>query len=453
MVRAYSAGLDAPVTGAAGEPLWLDGTTVTRIEFPLGEHDGADTLEAVCDSKAWPLLVDEKKRLATLEVTTEVRDAWNSLGRLRIACGANRVADLRCRPHRFDVGSEGAEFAATQRSSVPVPGSRDWAEVCLGDITRGQVRLEVRTVEGKTLLSQRSVKEGQAVAFRVGDEEYSIRVESLKNVLIGRDQATLLVRRGHAEDSPADGSEACQGTSAAADQEDTVSGDVPSLQATLIGLVRGRLAEAEEEMARTQSLLAEGKSVEARDALHATRERVKDAQEALRLIVNLGLRLRTHEACPEDLSIIRARITDARPKFPVEPDKALGLALLSALRLTRQFFRMDEFQAIDAEILEVHTVGKRYPTGTDSGRKFPSKKREDLFVGALLELNNWPFEEDTGQLEKGLEYWLAVTPPIVLKSIPGLFEVEGGSRIAFAMRVESVPHSPRGQSAVESQKP
>ena len=74
--------------------------------------------------------------------------------------GVMAAQDKPEEPRRLTIGPEGAKFSVDQRKSAPVPGSRGWVEVFLDDITRGQVRLGIRTVEGKVLVPPESVGEG-----------------------------------------------------------------------------------------------------------------------------------------------------------------------------------------------------------------------------------------------------------------------------------------------------
>ena len=84
-----------------------------------------------------------------------------------VLAGVAVAQDKPEEPRRLTIGPEGVRFRVEQRTSVSVPGSDGWIEVFLDDITRGQVRLGIRTVEGKVLVPPESVGEGDMVAFRV----------------------------------------------------------------------------------------------------------------------------------------------------------------------------------------------------------------------------------------------------------------------------------------------
>ncbi len=116
--------------------------------------------------------------------------------------GAAAAQDKPKEPRQLTIGPEGVRFRVEQHTSVSVPGSHGWVEVFLDDITRGQVLLGIRTAEGLALVSPLSVAEGDVVAFRAGESDYAIRVDRLRNRLIGADSAELYV--AVAQDPPTD---------------------------------------------------------------------------------------------------------------------------------------------------------------------------------------------------------------------------------------------------------
>lgn len=93
------------------------------------------------------------------------------------------------------VGPDGVSFRVEQRSSASIPGSDGRLEVMLEDITRGQVRVAIRTAENEVLVPPRSVRRGDKVPFQIGAERYAIAIEELKNRLIGDDYARLSLTR------------------------------------------------------------------------------------------------------------------------------------------------------------------------------------------------------------------------------------------------------------------
>jgi hypothetical protein len=381
------------------------------------------------------------------------------------------------------IGPDGVVFSMKQRASAHVPGSRGRIEVLLGDITRGQVRLGVRTVEGALLANPRSVAAGDEVTFEIGGEGYSIRVERLVNLLIGDDRADLRVTRrdagGAAAEKPvvsgraraahaelaesekeigraesflnADRADEARAALQAArrDQErardelrpiETLRREEP-VQAALIDLVRAKLASAGGEVARAGNLLDEGEAVEARAALRSARRLQEEARDGLRIIEDLPSRLRIYLSSPEDLSVIKVRILNARPSipypsFPQAPDDPRWRSYESVLRGAYRLLGAERYKIVGAEVLEVRTVGKRYAGRTLRGKQFPSRLREDLRRGDAMELNNDAPETGVEPLEEGRAYWIAITPPIASKGIPRAIGSFGRNRIVFAIPAE-----------------
>jgi hypothetical protein len=219
------------------------------------------------------------------------------------------------------------------------------------------------------------------------------------------------------------------------------------VEATLIELVRARLAEAAQDIGRAESLLDKGNVVDARRALQAARQSQEDARVGLRAIETLPTRLQGYLSVTRDLSIVKVRAVDARPSFPVEVPEELRADLRAAgkeqdaqafvgmVRLLGDVFAPEYrlFQDIDAEILEAHTVGKRYASQTVRGRQFPAQKRADLPAGGTIELHSSPPTTGVGTLQEGQDYWVAITPPIAAKAIPREIGALGRTWIVFAM--------------------
>ena len=80
---------------------------------------------------------------------------------------------------------------------------------------------------------------------------------------------------------------------------------------------------------------------------------------------------------------------------------------------------------------------RRHAFATAYGRRFPFEKRRDAEPRESMELHLWMEAEnfrDFEELEAGQTYWLAVTPPIALKSLPRAAGESGRSWITFVMR-------------------
>ncbi|MGN6547999.1 MAG: DUF5329 family protein [Aureliella sp.] len=80
-----------------------------------------------------------------------------------------------------------------QRSTTAVPGTADQLSIAVDDITRGQVKITVLEKDRKPIAGPVSVKQDQAVSFRLGETAYAARVVELSNALIGDDDFVTIV--------------------------------------------------------------------------------------------------------------------------------------------------------------------------------------------------------------------------------------------------------------------
>lgn len=92
-----------------------------------------------------------------------------------------------------------AEMSVTmtvgQRETVEMPGSDGTVRVRLGDITDEQVTVTILSPTYEPIMARTSLAVGESSQFRVDDTEYVIKLERLRNALIGHDFATFIVTR------------------------------------------------------------------------------------------------------------------------------------------------------------------------------------------------------------------------------------------------------------------
>ncbi len=204
-----------PAVVAPGSSPWLDGAAVERIEWRYGGTEPIAPVSAAAGVGEWLFVVDASERRATLDVTDEIRRAWDERGRLAISVDDARAVELRWRPRALDIPSDGARFQVRLGTEAVIPGSRGWAAVVLDPPSRlmpsGWTHVGVRAVEGERLGPSRLVYEGRdAAVFWIGDEEYALRIERVKQRLFGRGDADLIVtsrwspREAGRIDTPAD---------------------------------------------------------------------------------------------------------------------------------------------------------------------------------------------------------------------------------------------------------
>jgi hypothetical protein len=332
---------------------------------------------------------------------------------------------LRWRPPRLPIGPDGVAFAVEEGHAVVVPGSHLQLEVVLSDIHRRRARLGIRTTAGETLAAPRPVGAGDAVSFRLDEAEYAIEVEYLRAPWFGRREAGLRLKQ--------------RGAGAVAPE--------PSAATRAIELLAQELGRADERRHRALKLLGIGETEEARAAVEGARRRLEAVQQGIRWTRALtGEQLLTHKVCVvEDLSLVKVRATGVRPEFEVD-EEAVGelepgaRAQFEVIDLLTRLYVAGVgllAQSIEAQVLEAPVVGSRYPFATTRGRQFPAEKRRDLDAGSTVEVHLWALEDELPGIvgmEAGQEYWLLITPPVALKSIPRQVGESGRTWVLFALR-------------------
>ncbi len=173
---------------------WLSPEEVDRIELRCEDALPEASHKARAGKVERTFKPDRERRALVLELDPEIRAAWEENGGLQVGPtdGEGGVA-LRSRPQRLDLAATKAEGIVHQRHSVEVPGSRGYLEVHAGDVTAGQVLLEVQNAEGEIMLANRPVREGDRLPLRVGREEYTLSIERLRNFLTGDDYVVFSV--------------------------------------------------------------------------------------------------------------------------------------------------------------------------------------------------------------------------------------------------------------------
>jgi hypothetical protein len=103
------------------------------------------------------------------------------------------LATLHAPPSRLDLPAGSATVTIIQRCSKEIPGSKGYLRLSLGDITVGQVLTTVEAADGTVLVDQTSVRAGDSLTFRIGEEDYKLTLTRLVNLLIGDDFAVFEV--------------------------------------------------------------------------------------------------------------------------------------------------------------------------------------------------------------------------------------------------------------------
>ena len=247
----------------------------------------------------------------------------------------------------------------------------------------------------------------------------SIRVLRLRNLLIGDDLAELRVeerdppagiRRG--EGPPGDG------------------GPRERAWVKLVELMDRKLAGIEEDIRRAEDLLRAGERIGADTALGAARRGMEEARPGLRFIGDVAPRW---DEVSSYFSVIRIRIVEECRGLERATRRGAPGARAYARFLDRLFYGSLP-QVIEAEITEVHAVGKRFFDRTLMGRLHPDQRRGDLHVGDAIRLEGIPRATGIRRFEEGREYWVAIVPPLSRHLFPMLVGSVGPTAIVYAAR-------------------
>lgn len=85
------------------------------------------------------------------------------------------------------------QVTIVQRGSKSIQGSNETVDVRVGDVTAGQVLVEVLPPSGPPFVDTISMKPGDVVKFQVADKAYHLTLVKLQNFLFGDDIAVFEV--------------------------------------------------------------------------------------------------------------------------------------------------------------------------------------------------------------------------------------------------------------------
>jgi len=175
---------------------WADVAAVETIEIEFTGYPLAPHARAEIGDMQVPFSPDRGGLRLVLSPAPEIRKRWLENGQLRIRYGKDafdhRSLVLHAVPDRLALPKRAACLTVVQRRTEEIPGGRGYLRLHLGDITMGQVAIDVQAGAEK-VVKRRSVRPGDRVDFTLGGCSYHVLVASLVNFLIGNDYGIFVV--------------------------------------------------------------------------------------------------------------------------------------------------------------------------------------------------------------------------------------------------------------------
>jgi hypothetical protein len=105
-------------------------------------------------------------------------------------------------PVKIELPNDPLRITVVQRRSKAVPGFHGAVTIRIGDITHGQVLLEIVSEDVlRPVVDTHSVQEGDVTPFKLGSAEYYLSVVELRNFLIGDDFAVFEISTKRPDES------------------------------------------------------------------------------------------------------------------------------------------------------------------------------------------------------------------------------------------------------------
>lgn len=190
------------------EGMWQDHSDFQRLvdrvaaaPAPLRLRVEGELSTLIADkATAKMLLRDEGKRqllVMKVEEWFEVEEAF-----------ATEAADLP--PPHIRTFARQKTFIVQQRSNTALPGSSGRVRLKTGDVTRGQVRVEVTADHDTLLIETVSLQPGEDVEFSIAGQTCRLKLVQFSNLIWGQDYAQFKLTVGlpperHPTTAPGDG--------------------------------------------------------------------------------------------------------------------------------------------------------------------------------------------------------------------------------------------------------
>ena len=180
--------------------VWLDPATLERIELQGAAARQSAAMVRLADVEL-PLVRRAEEQLWLLDVDARMRERLMAVAAFEVELRlgpASSLFEFRCVPPRLDLQDPVTTFVVPQRKKRFVPGSRDWLQVRIDDITMGRVLLELVAADGSVVVPEQLVHERDYFEFQLASARYVLSVQKLENLLIGDDHAEFHVQEAAA---------------------------------------------------------------------------------------------------------------------------------------------------------------------------------------------------------------------------------------------------------------
>jgi len=176
--------------------VWLDPATLERIELQGAAARQSAAMVRLADLEL-PLVRRAEEQLWVLDVDARMRERLMAADAFEVELRlgpASTLFEFRCVPPRLDLEEPVTTFVVPQRKKRFVPGSRNWLQVHIDDITAGRVLFELVAADGSIVVPEQIVHERDYVEFQLASARYVLSVQKLVNLLIGDDHAEFQVQ-------------------------------------------------------------------------------------------------------------------------------------------------------------------------------------------------------------------------------------------------------------------
>jgi hypothetical protein len=179
-----------------GDRVWLDPATIERIDLQGAAARQAAAMVRLADVEV-PLVHRAEDQLWVLDVDARMRERLMAAEAFEVELRlgpASTLFEFQCVPPRLALADPVTKFVVPQRKKRFVPGSRNWLEVRIDDITACHVLLELVAADGSIVVPEQLVHERDCFEFQLAGARYVLSVQKLVNLLIGDDYAELQVQ-------------------------------------------------------------------------------------------------------------------------------------------------------------------------------------------------------------------------------------------------------------------